>query len=331
MHAQSFPIDYFCQFPLYPVKTFQQKSNHFRENKPSENWLFYYVDNGQLEIDSDHHPLFLTQSEGVLMEPHTAHSLMTFQDNSASVIRLEFRTHSEEFRVLRNKRLTLSQKTRRLLENILDETKRANAESQSDNLQNITERHLNVRSANYASGPFIRLLIDQLLIELKRSYYSQSSHNNLWLNSSGLLTNWEERVQRDRHYQPLDYPTVANLRTMPQSPKNLEPSNLQLFSRVEVYLKEHIYGKISLDRLVEEFRFSKTHLSHVFKSCSGKTILAYYNDLKVEEAKRLILDTDLNFSQISDRLEFSSIHYFSRLFKKKTGMMPSEYRQTIIK
>lgn len=331
MPAQSFPIDYFCQFPLYPVKTFQQKSNYFRKSAPSENWLFYYVDNGQLEINSHHHPLFLTQSEGVLMEPHTAHSLMTFQDNSASIIRLEFRTHSEEFRVLRNKRLILSQKTRRLLENILDETKRASAESQSDDIQTITERHLEIRTGNYASGPFVRLLIDQLLIELKRSYYSQLSHNNLWLNSSGLLTNWEERVQRNRNYQPLDYPTVANLRMLPQSQKNLEPSNLQLFSRVEMYLKEHIYGKISLDRLVEEFRFSKTHLSHVFKSCCGKTILTHYNDLKIEEAKRLILDTDLNLSQISDLLEFSSIHYFSRLFKKKTGMMPSEYRQTIIK
>ena len=51
--------------------------------------------------------------------------------------------------------------------------------------------------------------------------------------------------------------------------------------------------------------------------------------MKVEFAKQLIRENQLNFTQISDFLGYSSIHYFSRQFKKVTGMTPSEYSTSI--
>jgi YesN/AraC family two-component response regulator len=47
--------------------------------------------------------------------------------------------------------------------------------------------------------------------------------------------------------------------------------------------------------------------------------------LKIKEAKRLIREGQMNFTEISEFLGFSSIHYFSKLFKKPTGKSPSEY------
>ena len=52
--------------------------------------------------------------------------------------------------------------------------------------------------------------------------------------------------------------------------------------------------------------------------------------MKIEKAKEYIRENEMNFTQISDELGFSSIHYFSRLFKKKTGMTLTEYRSSVI-
>ena len=46
----------------------------------------------------------------------------------------------------------------------------------------------------------------------------------------------------------------------------------------------------------------------------------------IEEAKRLIRDSDLNFAQISEYLSFDNPQYFSRVFKNRTGMTPTEFR-----
>ena len=51
--------------------------------------------------------------------------------------------------------------------------------------------------------------------------------------------------------------------------------------------------------------------------------------MKIEFAKQLIREDQMNFTQISDFLGYSSIHYFSRQFKKITGMTPSEYSSSI--
>ncbi len=51
--------------------------------------------------------------------------------------------------------------------------------------------------------------------------------------------------------------------------------------------------------------------------------------MKIDFARQLIRDNDMNFTQISDFLGYSSIHYFSRQFKKITGMTPTEYATSI--
>ena len=51
--------------------------------------------------------------------------------------------------------------------------------------------------------------------------------------------------------------------------------------------------------------------------------------MKLKSAVTLIRERNLNFTEIAEVLGFSSVHYFSRLFKKKTGMTPSEYSSSV--
>ncbi|MBQ4145056.1 MAG: AraC family transcriptional regulator, partial [Clostridia bacterium] len=71
-------------------------------------------------------------------------------------------------------------------------------------------------------------------------------------------------------------------------------------------------------------------ISYIFKGYSGKSVMEYYNNLKIQEAKRLLRYGSKSISQISDMLKFSCIHSFSRAFKKAVGVSPSEYKKRII-
>ena len=61
----------------------------------------------------------------------------------------------------------------------------------------------------------------------------------------------------------------------------------------------------------------------------NKTVLNYINSLKIREAKALLRESKLSVTEISEKLGFNSIHYFSRLFKKTTGHSPKEYIRSI--
>ncbi len=91
-------------------------------------------------------------------------------------------------------------------------------------------------------------------------------------------------------------------------------------------LTENICGSITLDEVCAGVLFSKSYLKNLFKKNTGYSIMDYYTHLKIERAKILVKDGKLSVSEIAELLGYSSIHYFSRVFKKKTGLSPTEYK-----
>ncbi|MCU9815154.1 helix-turn-helix transcriptional regulator [Paraclostridium sp. AKS73] len=76
---------------------------------------------------------------------------------------------------------------------------------------------------------------------------------------------------------------------------------------------------------------SSTTLHSLFKKNTNKTVNNYINDIKLKKSKELIKSSSYTFSQISELLGFSSIHYFSRKFKSHFGISPTEYSKSIYK
>lgn len=103
-------------------------------------------------------------------------------------------------------------------------------------------------------------------------------------------------------------------------------------SRIEAihqYITENYTEKILLDNICFIFGTNKTTLCKDFKNEYKTTILNYINALKIREAKALLRQNKLSVTEISEKLGFNSIHYFSRLFKKITGHSPKEYSTSI--
>ena len=99
----------------------------------------------------------------------------------------------------------------------------------------------------------------------------------------------------------------------------------KLVDEVKQYLSDHISEQLQIVDIATYFSIGQTSLTYKFQHETGCSIIDYFNRLKIERAKHLIRHTSLNFTQISEELGFTSSYYFSRLFKIKTGVTPTEY------
>lgn len=98
-----------------------------------------------------------------------------------------------------------------------------------------------------------------------------------------------------------------------------------LNDRVCDYIAAHLDEPLSIRGLCDHFWISPTALMKIFKEGTGKSIHEYVIDLRIREAKHRISTTHQSFTAVSEALGFSSVTYFSKVFKAKTGMTPTEY------
>jgi AraC-like DNA-binding protein/quercetin dioxygenase-like cupin family protein len=92
------------------------------------------------------------------------------------------------------------------------------------------------------------------------------------------------------------------------------------------YLEENVYRDLSLADVCNRFYMGKSQLSKLFAEYTDDSPMGYFAKLKIAEAKRLLRQDGLSVSRISDMLGYSSIHNFSRAFKRMVGVSPLEYR-----
>ena len=73
----------------------------------------------------------------------------------------------------------------------------------------------------------------------------------------------------------------------------------------------------------------KSQLCKLFNDYTGQSPIEYYSKLKMAEAKKLLIEDSLSVSSVSDILGYSSVHNFSRAFKKAYSFSPAYYREKI--
>ena len=96
------------------------------------------------------------------------------------------------------------------------------------------------------------------------------------------------------------------------------------------YMRREINNRLTLDDLSDLVQLSPAYLSRVFKETTGYSVIEFFNKIKVDEAKKLIIEGDKKVREVAQILGFTDEFYFSRLFKKIEGINPSEfYRKNV--
>lgn len=113
--------------------------------------------------------------------------------------------------------------------------------------------------------------------------------------------------------------------------KKILSENLDDYKLNEIYnyINENYKEKITLDELCFLYGTNKTSLCASFKRAYGETVISFINRKRIKEAKRLFREGKYNLTQIGEMVGFSSLHYFSRIFKQYEGISPTEYFRTL--
>ena len=93
------------------------------------------------------------------------------------------------------------------------------------------------------------------------------------------------------------------------------------------YIKEHYGEKLSLEELSEKSGFNMNYFSELFKKETGKNFTAYVAEVRMEEAKRLLRDTNDAVYEIAEKVGYKDTKFFSQQFAKIVGIKPAEYRK----
>ena len=116
-------------------------------------------------------------------------------------------------------------------------------------------------------------------------------------------------------------------RTGPQLPP--DGSGADGVGRVMDYLKGRVGCSLTLEQICRDNLVGRSQLQKLFHEHTGGGVMEYFGRLKIQAARRMIREGQLNFTQIAASLGFQSVHYFSRRFRQFTYMSPSEYAQSI--
>ena len=92
------------------------------------------------------------------------------------------------------------------------------------------------------------------------------------------------------------------------------------------YIEIHSAEKFSLRALSEALFVNGSYLLRLFRSRTGQTLLGYHNRVRCDRAQALLRDTGLSISEVGEAVGFVSSAHFSHVFKKTTGMTPTEFR-----
>ncbi len=255
-------------------------------------WELLCVDKGEIDALAGEERHTLKRGSIIFHQPNEFHNVITNGRSAPSLVVIAFECHSPYMDAFRRQILTVQETESALLAQIIIEARQAFTGRLDNPYQEELIRKTDTPS--FGAEQLIRNYLEELLIHLYRRYF----------------------------VNPL--PVLAQ---NPKYPRLGRPN--ETYNRIIRYMEEHINEQLTIEMICKNTLISRSRLQKLFQEQHDCGVMEFFIRMKIDTAKELIRSNQLNFTQISDSLGYTSIHYFSRQFKKITHMTPSEYASSI--
>ena len=136
------------------------------------------------------------------------------------------------------------------------------------------------------------------------------------------------RCRENAHLQPL-LTVEQPIQFVEVNEGDATAGKMQVVAQVQEYIKNHLSEKLTLADVAAVFNFSPNYLSQLFGKYGDSGFVEYITETRIAAAKEMLEQGDLKVYEIAEKLGYESAFYFSKVFKKVTGLSPREYQQSI--
>lgn len=255
-------------------------------------WEFLYVDKGTVSVTAGENQLLLNTGDIVFHKPNEFHAFKSVGKVPPNLVVCSFICYSPAMHFFMDNTFTLTEEERSLISLIINEAKQTFRTPM--HIPTI-EQVLLKSETPFASQQAILLYLELFLITAYRNH-----------SSSGMVQNTSKHLTTGT-------PTVRDT----------------LFSQIVAYMDTHICEQLTVKGICDAFSISRSALHTLFYNEKNCGAIDYFNYMKIQKAKEIIRNGTMNFTEIAYYLSYSSLPYFSKRFKKITGMSPGEYTSSI--
>lgn len=279
---------------LYTIHYFEYMSNFSFAGESHDFWEFICVDKGDVSIYMDDTNIVLKKGEIAFHRPNEFHKVEATGNSAPNLVVISFHCPSPAMSFFEKKVLKIDELERNLLADIIIEAKHVFSCRLDDPYLTKMPKRENEQTG---AEQLIKIHLEHFLLHLMRRYRSP-----LALGS----------------HSP-DAPQ--------KSTRN--KSDTEIFNRIVSYMETNLNTRITIEQICKDNMVGRSQLQNIFQKKTNLGIIEYFSKMKIDAAKQMIRTGHMNFTQISEQLGYTSIHYFSRQFKKLTDMTPSEYASSI--
>lgn len=269
---------------------FEMGKTFTHEPESHDFWEMVYVDNGSIYAITDGVGISLKQGQAIFHKPNELHAHISDKKSPNNMLVVAFTAEGEAMDYFKGKTFTLDKTSKILLSLFLEEAKNA-LTSVPGNYNN--KENLDFSKSSFGAVQLLECHFTEFLIKLMRIGSKASA-----------------RLVSDENSRNLAANSLCEL--------------------IDEYMKKNVRGNLTLKELCTAFSMGKTKICSIFVEWSGKSPMEYYQNLKISEAKKLLRENVYSVSQISEILGYTTIHNFSRAFKKAAGLSPTAYIKSII-
>ncbi|MDF2716617.1 MAG: AraC family transcriptional regulator [Paenibacillus sp.] len=268
---------------------YELSGSYYTKGERHDFWEFVYVDKGELLVRTDSGNFRLQQGEIVFYKPNEFHGGGSDEKSPPNLIIVTFDCASEAMKLFENMRFRINEQERLLLTLLVNEGYNALTPRIDKPFKRVLHKKKN---APFGSEQLIKTYLEQLLIHFIRRLKQTESMPKL-------ASTTNENMEND------------------------------LTRQIIGYMSNHLECNFTLQDICSHFSVGRSQLSRAFKMKTGSGVIEYFHNLKIEKAKTLIRQESYNYTEVAERLGYSSIHYFSRQFKRMTNMTPTEYARSV--
>lgn len=277
---------------IITIHYFEYMKDFYFAGESHNFWEFLYVDKGCVTVRGGKREYLMDAGNIIFHKPDEFHTIRSEGNKAPSLVAVSFQCNSSAMNFFNNFCCILSERERQLISYILSEARKAfTSPLHLPSVEQVTVDP----EAPFGAQQLILIYLECLLVEIQRRYTSGDTEYILTTPFKKLST----------------------------------ASKSDRIEQIIQYMEFHICEQLRVDVLCSTLSLSRSSLQNLFHQEKGCGAIDYFHQIKIERAKEIIREQKMSFTEIAHYLSYSSLQYFSRQFKKATGMSPLEYSNSV--